>query len=120
VRLLRDAKTWRGFAATVFIAPGTTPGRDRVEAGMCRIAVQGCTAAEARKRRSAQTWRGSAATVCNTGRGRMPIEVGRVGFRHMDVPTQRRKAPMRNTWRGFAVTVFIAPGWMSGRDHNGA
>ncbi len=34
----------------------------------------------------------------------------------MDVPVQRRLAPLRNTWRGFAATVFIAPGTMPGRD----
>jgi hypothetical protein len=38
---------WRGFAATVFIAPGRVLGRDHVEAKMCGIAVHGCTAAEA-------------------------------------------------------------------------
>jgi len=34
----------------------------------------------------------------------------------MDVPTQGRLAPMRNTWRGLAATVFIVPGRMPGRD----
>ncbi|ODU92302.1 MAG: hypothetical protein BGP23_03985 [Lysobacterales bacterium 66-474] len=36
-----------GLAATVFIAPGTMPGRDHAKAAMCEIVVQGCTAAEA-------------------------------------------------------------------------
>ena len=35
----------------------------------------------------------------------------------MDVPTQRRDAPMRNTWRGSAAAVFIAPGTTPGRDY---
>lgn len=35
----------------------------------------------------------------------------------MDVPTQRRGAPMRNAWRGLAATAFIAPGTTPGRDY---
>lgn len=38
----------------------------------------------------------------------------------MDVPTQRREASMRNTWRGFAATVFIAPGRSPAAINDGA
>ena len=82
---------WRGLAATAFIAPGMMLP--------VRSAAHGCVAREG----AVAPERANVTRVAGTW--------------HMDVPTQRRGAPMRNAWRGLAATAFIAPGTTPGRDY---